>query len=100
ILWLDLGGFAKERNRVDEVIHRSQSLSAEEQHVGLQSARMIDTVERLDHPAGKLVAGVGPARHLVTEDGDQVEIALGFSENLLSGDATEIRHVRCEPTLE
>src|SRR5262245_30511352 len=60
----------------------------------LEATRIVDPVERLQHPAGQLIAGIGPAGHPVTKHGDQVEIAFGFSQNLLPADATGVRHDR------
>ena len=48
--------------------------------------------ERLQNAAGKLIASIRAARHSITKNGDQIEIALGFSKDLLSADATGIRH--------
>ena len=100
VLRLDVGGFAKKRHGIEEVFHRPQGLPTQEQDVGLQSARMIDAVECFQDTAGELIASVGAARHLVTKHGDQVEIAFGLSQDLLSADATGIRHIRFLPTKE
>src|SRR5262245_13053733 len=88
VLRLDLGRFAKQWDGVEEGFHRPQRLTAKEEHVGLHAARILDAVERLEDAAGKLVASVRSARHLIAKYGDQIEIALGLSKDLLPANAT------------
>src|SRR5262245_59146966 len=94
VLRLDLGCFAEQRHGIDEVLHRPQRLAAKKEHVSLEATGIVNAVERFDDSSGKLVAGVGTTGHPVTENGDQVEIALGFSQDLLATDATGIGHNR------
>ena len=87
-----LGCFAEDGDGLGEGFHGAESLAAEEEDVAFESARALDAVERAEDAAGEHVAGVGPAGHAFAKDGDQVEIAFGFSQDLLATDAIGIGH--------
>src|SRR5436189_6363772 len=60
VLRLDLGGLAEEGHGVEKIVHGPQRLAAKEQDMGLEAPGVINAIERLEHAAGELVAGIRP----------------------------------------